>query len=135
MPNMLGIARTNYFRVKDIAAFQKAMDKYDVEVFQEPINGVPHFALFDTFNGGAWPSDVEGMGGKLIPVDFPRVVSEHLEVDQIAILMGVSYEGTRSVRGHSLAIDHTGETILVELDDIYAKAHAKWGRPVEKVEY
>lgn len=138
MATMQGIARTNYFRVKNGAAFRASMDRFDVQIVEEPIDGEQHFAVFDTINGGIWPIDVEGMGQKLIPVSFPHLISEHLLAGQIAILMGISYEGTRSMQGHALAIDATGSIVKVELDDIYEKVRLDWGRTVaesEKVQY
>ena len=132
MTTMQGIARTNYFRVKDIKAFRDSMNRFDVEVVEEPVNGVPHFAVFDTTNGGSWPVDVEGMGGKLIPVIFPHEISAHLEDGEVAILMGVSYERTRSLRGHALAIDNAGTVRKIELDDIYDEVRLTWGLTVEE---
>lgn len=134
MSTMQGVARTNYFRVKDIKAFRDSMNRFDVEVVEEPVDGVPHFAVFDTSNGGSWPVDVEGMAGKLIPVIFPHEISAHLAPGEIAILMGVSYEKTRSLRGHAIAIDDMAVVRKIELDDIYDEVRLKWGRSVEESE-
>ena len=136
MTNLTGVARTNYFPVKDDAAFRQAMGEFEVEVVEEPIEGVPHFAVFDTTNGGAWPIDKEGMGGKLIPVCFYDTVAEHLPDGAIAVFMGVSYMNTRSVHGHALAIDNAGNRTKIQLDDIYDQIKVKWGREVgQKVQY
>ncbi len=135
MNSVMGIARTNYFQVKNADEFRRAMNDFNVQIVEEPIQGVPHFALFDTINGGTWPLDKEGMGGKLIPVCFYDTVAEHLPDGVIAVFMGIAYDSTRAICGHAMAIDNAGNRTKLELNDIYDQIKAKWDREVEKVQY
>lgn len=120
--NWIGSARTNYFRVKDFAAFAAAMAPFDVRVLKREENP-PSFGLTATTDGGDWPSfDEEGED-----IDFIEVVRAHLQDGEIAVFMTIGAEGMRYLAGHACAVNSAGERVDVDIDDIYEAAKLKFG--------
>ena len=125
--NVTGIGRTNFFRVVNDVKFKAEMERYDVEVAEQAIDGHMHYAIIDENSGGLWPSDVENAEQELQNVYFPDVVAKHLVDGEIAVFMAISNEGARSIIGNAMAINNRRERVSVTLDDIYLRAAARFG--------
>lgn len=135
MANWIGVARSNYFRVKDIDAFKKEMEGFPgVRVVEHKKEGeAPHFALFG--DEGYWPTN------RTLPcepfdlsapetdeeVEFDAVVAAHLPDDEVAVFQVAGFEKERYVTGYAFAVNSKGEQLDVSIDTIYETAFKAWG--------
>lgn len=154
MTSLVAIARSNYFVVKDRAAFEADLAAYgignDIITTTAAEPGTEQIALLGRDESG-WPDfdediiadrlelDYEFQGRDMVyigadgkPVELPSkydsimaLVGAHLADDQVAVFFEVAYEGMRSVSGISVAVDSEGETVIVDLDSIYELAFAQ----------
>jgi len=125
MANYYEKARTNYFKVKDAAAFQKYLDLFgsiDLAVNEktgqyalifDEASGVPSFYLNDD------DEDIE--------VDFIDDVSKHLTDDSILVLQAIGNEKMRYLTGYAVAVNNKGESVSISIDNIYKMAQEKFG--------
>jgi hypothetical protein len=134
MANYYEKARTNYFKVKDAAAFQKYLDLFGgidlvvnektgqyALIFDEEVV-IPIFYLNDD--------------DEYIEVDFVSDVAEHLTDDSILVLQAVSSEKMRYLNGYAIAVNSKGEQVTVSIDDIYEMAKEKFGvNEISKASY
>ena len=131
MGTWIGVARTNYFRVKDVDAFKKELEGFPgVRVVEHKENGEEtHFALFG--EEGYWPNwrytsdDVEA--GEEEEIYFPSVIAAHLPNDEVAVFQVAGFEKERYVTGYAFAVNSKGEELYVSIDSIYEMARDKWG--------
>lgn len=151
MANWYGAARSNYFRVKDEEAFKKDMAELagvDVRYRDEPALALPageatdhdaqpprRFAIFDAYGEG-WPTPTrnlfDGEGDRVgeEELDLFGLVASHLADGEVAVFQEAGAEKQRYVTGFALAINADGETITVDIDDIYDKLErAGWPKP------
>ena len=147
MANWYGAARSNYFRVKDEEAFKKDMGELaGLDVAHRdaaPNNGATEheatnlrrFAIFDAYGEG-WPTptrdlfDEEGDRVGEEEIDLFDLVASHLADGEVAVFQEAGAEKQRYVTGFALAINPSGETITVDIDDIYDKVEqAGWPKP------
>jgi hypothetical protein len=131
MANWYGSARSNYFRVKDETAFTEWADGVDSLHYWKKDEC---FAICsDCPDSGAWPSsrwddEVE----EHVEFDLIEELCPHLAEGEVAVLVEVGAEKLRYLSGWTVAVNHLGETVFVNLDDIYEKANAAFGtRPNE----
>lgn len=138
MSNSTCMGRTNYFQVRNLAAFKKALEKVpDVEVVEKDATGQPGIAvLANCQDTGSWPSFMLDADGDPTEdeVDIAGIIAEHLVEGSIAVVMEVGFEKKRYGFGWSMAIDHTGRRVELSLDAIYDKAQEAFGsRPSEAI--
>lgn len=129
MANYYGVARSNYFLVKDPEAFVNEMSKYPVEVIAKEVDGVVlHGFLDKDDNGGGdiWTYYPDTDPDEDLPdyqdVDWADVFKRHLADDWVAVLMGTGAEKHRFLSGFAEAYNNKGETKTVNISDIYALA-------------
>jgi hypothetical protein len=134
MSTLYGMDRSNSFRVKDVNAFQAAIDKTTCGVEKTEQDGVTRFTIYGD-DEGFFPSsmtvellDVHGDVVEETDVDLDLVdfISPHLPEGEVVVLMGVSFERASCGAG-ATAFDHTGESVLLQLHDIYELAKDKFG--------
>ena len=114
MANYYGNTRSNYFRVKNVAAFTEAMEAMEVEVWtRQDTDQVGITCLGDS---GAWPS-YDGETEE--EIDFSGIISEHIKEKEVCILMEVGNEKLRYLFGCAEAITSEGIVKRVSLADIY----------------
>lgn len=131
MSQYTGFARTNDFRVKDRAAFDKAIAESlaDIDVNDAAGEGVDPALVYLICNEeGGWPSwaigeDADGNDID-IEVDIASLVGEHLAPDSVAILQEVGYEKMRYLVGYAIAVDCHGSQQTVSIDDMLPLEHA-----------
>ena len=135
MANYEGVARTNYFFVKDPGAFERWLAFYpDVVLFARHTKEDPYGFYAET---GSLP------GRKIDPdtkeeidfFDFLQELSEHLLEGQVFVFVEAGHETLRYVSGHALAVNHKGEELAVHLSDIYRKIKEEWGIDASPAEY
>ena len=131
MANWYGTWRTNYVKLRQ-DRIQDLKDLFEVEVWDKH----DFFALRSTKEYGDTPTiyfyDVN-------PVDLPDylqkyvgseddylslgdVIHEFLDPDQVIVIMCSGAEGLRYITGFATAIHSNGESVSINLWDIYAEA-------------
>lgn len=131
MADWYGTARSNYFQVRDETAFRAWAEKRGLHVFESRTAGdsPTFFGFYSEDQYGGWPSyemDLEEETGDG-SIDLCAELAPHLLDGQIAVLMEVGAEKHRYVTGTAIAVDHTGKTVEVTLDDIYESAARAFG--------
>ena len=129
MADYLATGRTNYFGVKDDAAFRAWAKRMDLAVYLKD----GKFALTtEMTDHGTWPDwDLD----KDEEMDVIGEIAEHLADGEVCILMEAGAEKHCYVSGYAWAFDNTGRTIEVRLGQIYELAEAEWGRRIPAAEY
>lgn len=128
MANYYGVARSNYFLVKDPEAFVNEMSKYPVEVIAKEVDGVVLHGFIDRDeDGGAniwahFSEDEDGDFDDYEDIEWEEVFKRHLADDWVAIIMETGAEKHRYLSGFAGAYNNKGETKVITLGDIYALA-------------
>lgn len=123
MANYYETARTNYFTVKDEAAFRAWAQKWRLEVAEGSDSKT--FAVFPPrYNEGGFDLYDEEEDDTL---DIADEIAAHLTDDSVAVVMGAGAEKFRYVCGWAVAINSKGERIQLNLDQIYDMALEKFG--------
>lgn len=124
MSNYYCAARTNYFRVKDEAAFRAWADRRGVEIAESFAVHPGAFAVFAR-DGEAFPnSDDDGN-----EVDFVAEIAGHLASDSVAVLFEVGAEKLRYLVGMAVAVNAEGQRVALDLGDIYRLAEQAFIQP------
>ena len=120
MANFYGTARTNYFEVKDLEAFETAMGRLpDLEIIYN--NGLVGL-MVDYGDSGCFPSytyDEENEEFSEQEIDIAEYVAAHLADGAVAIFIQAGAEKLRYVSGYAEAINSKYQRKFVSLDDIY----------------
>jgi hypothetical protein len=137
MSSWIGKARSNYFQVKDEAAFLAWTKTREIEVWKKvrkdgPFAGIETFSIAATTEDGSWPSYSLTEDDD---IEFVNEISEHLPDNEIVILMEAGAEKLCYITGTSLAFNHLGVESLVKVDlnDIYLAAAEKFGVTVADI--
>lgn len=118
--NFYETARSNYFAVKDSAAFQYELERVPGIMAKEQDGlwcllmdeGVP--AWIESEDGDPFSEDGS--------FDLQEFLAGHLVDGHVAVVMASGYEGMRYVSGYAFAVNSIGEARWVSLSDIYALA-------------
>ncbi len=145
MANYTSMARTNYFRVKDIDAFKADLNAHGITpvsfaesafggiVLDESEHNSPQGAVA-LFSHEGWPSFDEEMIADRLGLDesetlpafresIEELVGAHLvDEHEIAVFMTIGWEKLRYLTGVAVAVNSAGEIRNVNLDDIYSLA-------------
>ncbi len=134
MANYYEKARTNYFKVKDIAAFNDWVNKFTgLDVVVQKQEGTVSI-LFDEESGV--PSFYYDENDQEIEVDFMEELAKHLADDSVAVLEAVGSEKCRYLNGYAVAVNNKGESVSINLDMIYELAKQKFGaKEISKAMY
>jgi hypothetical protein len=126
MANYYETARTNYFNVKDAAAFQKFIETFrGIDLVVQEKTG-QYALLFDGETG--IPSAIyDEETDDFIDVDFVYEVSKHLTDDSIAVFEAIGSEKMRYLCGYAIAVNSKGEREDINISEIYARAKEKFG--------
>lgn len=138
MADWYGTARSNYFRVKDEAAFRKEAESLGLEVMTSSSDSgllfmVTPNALDDKGGWPTWSPDESDAVGDPLEMDIVGSLSKHLCKDEIVILMECGAEKLRYITGHATAFNSNGKRVDLDLGDIYQKAAKKFHVPVENI--
>ena len=132
MANYYSTARTNYFRVKDVDAFNAWAKEYEDNYRVEVVDKEDTFAiLFDSESGVPTWREVDG---DYDDIDFMDELSKHLADDEVAILHQAGAEKLRYINGYAIAVNNKGERRTISLDDIYTFAK-ELGKNVTLAQY
>jgi hypothetical protein len=136
MANYYATARSNYFKVKDVAAFREWATPINIEVIEGDGKHEGLVCLIaDDGDQNGWPSWRPGEGdGEDTEIDLAQEIAAHLVDGHVAILMEAGAEKVRYVSGWAMAVNSKGETESVSLQDIYEMAE-HLGEHVTRAEY
>ncbi|PPQ35575.1 hypothetical protein SAMN06265338_12622 [Rhodoblastus acidophilus] len=123
MANYYGDCRSNYFAVKNEAAFKAWIAQYAVKL-------ITHGALFgfvsDDQSGGV-PRRFEDDDA----IDIDSEIAQHLADNQVCVIMEAGAEAARYISGSAIAIHANGESFSINLSDIYAQVAEEFGDDAE----
>jgi hypothetical protein len=141
--NYSATARSNYFRVKDEAAFRAWAKRSGLEVHEDTEaekferstpDGSKQFMIAPA-DGGAWPCfGVDEQSDQQWDIDLPKELAAHLHEEDVAVLMEAGAEGLRYVNGTAWAVNALGKVKYVGLHTIYRRA-AGMGKRVTLAEF
>jgi len=132
MANFYATARSNYFRVKDYDAFEKALEPVGIEIVRKDDMVMVHP---DYANDSGWPScyyDDETY--EEVSFDIVDVIQKHIAEGECAVLIQVGNEKLRYLDGFSMAIT-SDEIVSINLVNIYEQAELLVGKKVSRAEY
>jgi hypothetical protein len=123
------VGRTNYFAVRDAAALEELLSDSGIELVHE--HGGRRVALIDG-EGTDWTLRDDSAAVEYSEDDdgeifLPDVIADHLTAGQVAVFQRVGREGMRYVVGEAIAVNATGDRVVVGLDDIYEQAAKQFG--------
>jgi hypothetical protein len=121
MANYYAAARSNPFTVRDPDALKRDLAdlQIHVQVSDEPPNQVTLFC----HNEAGWPSSrYDEVTGEEIEVCVHEIVAPHLLDGHVAVFVEAGSEALRHVGGLAVAVNSTGETCRVDLEEIYERA-------------
>lgn len=128
MANYYESARTNYVKVKDVDAFREFCKLYGATVSPSGMDEGPRAGkvciLWDEgFNQTPydWETNEEIEG------DFFADVPAHLVEGEVLVMMASGHEKLRYITGYAGAVDSTGKTVFINIDQIYQLAVAQLG--------
>ena len=122
MADYIGMARSNYFRVRDPEAFAAFCERFNLTVItqQDQQHGELHGWMNE--DGGIPDFDPDADGGDGEEVDFIGTLAEHLEPGWVAIAQEIGYEKMRYLNGYAVAVNSEGKQVEVVLQDIFQAA-------------
>lgn len=133
MANYYCSSRTNYFQVKDVAKFTAWAKHHGLLVYPQE-GASDHFALAPTdSDSGAFPDYNHETDEE---IDFAAELATHLDDGSVAVLLETGAEKLRYLHGHAIAIDAKGESVRIDLEDIYTLAAERFpNKAVTRAEY
>lgn len=125
MANYYGTGITNYFAVKDTAAFKAALEPHPFSVYDDAKSGKVTVVSNDPDGSGSldyidWDTDEEWvLAEQIVP---------HLADGEVAVLIHVGHLKAAYVSGYAIAVHSDGRTVEVNLEsEIMARASEALG--------
>jgi hypothetical protein len=133
MANAICAARSNYFKVKDEAAFLAWADSRGL---YRSTGGDGMWMIGGAADDGAWPTSTwDEEADEEQHVDIQAELCEHLADGEICVLIEAGFEKLRYVFGFASAFDNTGKAVQVSLLNIYTLAEEAFGKRPTPAEY
>lgn len=121
MANYVPFARSNYFKVKDPAAFEAFCTKWGVELIRGG-EGDELFGFFGHDDMGIPQGYFDPQQDDYVDGDFMADLATHLAEGWVAIVREIGYEKMRYLVGYTVAVNSKGERREIGLDGIYELA-------------
>ena len=128
MANYTATARSNYFAVKDDAAFKDWCATRDLDVWQGSDDNAARFAIAPgaQCECGGWPELMDGDDNEPAD-DLCESLAQHLREGEVAILLELGHEKLRYLVGAATAVHSSGQRIDLTLAEIYTRARDAFG--------
>lgn len=134
MANYYEKARTNYFRVKNPDSFNEFVSRFNsIEVVPHSPDDGSIAILFDEEAGV--PSSYYDNDGNDVEIDFIEELATYLTDDSILVVVGVGSEKYCYLSGFATAMNNKGESVNINLGEIYDLAEKKFGIKPTLAEY
>jgi hypothetical protein len=138
MATYFSTARTNYFRVKDVDAFNKWIEQFSgLETIVQEAQGTVGILFDDGVPNERWETEKDADGNEHdvdVEVDFMEELALHLADNEVAILQESGAEKLRYVNGYSIAVNNKGERREISINNIYDLAK-ELGTNITRAEY
>lgn len=138
MSNDVGRARSNYFHVREPDAFHAALAAAspDLRVWTHGEGTDPSFVAVcsDDPDTGSWPSGHYDADDEWVELDLVALIAPHLREGEVAVLMEAGFQKLRYVFGHAVAFNNSGESVQLNLNQIYEQARPL-GHRITHAEY
>jgi hypothetical protein len=126
MADYYATARTNYFKLADVAAVAAAValcEKVGLSVSE----GEGGAYAFISENDRGWPEDYyDEEKEETIDVDLEGEFGKLAAADEVVIMVESGSEGARYCVGYAIAI-RNGEILRITINDIYDLVEKTWG--------
>lgn len=119
MANYYESARSNYFFVKDIEAFEAELNGSGLEITKKTIGDLTQVCLLADMENGFPSEKYDPDTFDSIELDWADIFKRHLVDNQVAIIMGAGAEKLRYIIGWAIAFNNKGESKSIDLNDIY----------------
>lgn len=127
MANCVSHTRSNYFRVKDAAAFATFCNDNGLEHWTKQIEQIPGDTFHAISGEEGWPtieSDPDN------PINLETAIRPYIDPRDAVILQEIGYEGGRYLFGSAVAIHANQPPVYVNIRHVTAKARAAFGPDV-----
>lgn len=128
MADYQGTARSNYFRVQDLAGLSASVSRFSMHVQPHPER--PDYAmLFPTTDDGGWVTwtmNDEDYGEDL-EFDPAEHICPYMAHGEVVILLEAGAEKTRYISGYARAFTWDGRHVELALSDIYKRVVTELG--------
>jgi hypothetical protein len=111
-------ARSNYFAVRDRAAFLAWCETRDLTPIRNAKDTLDGFLCDQGIPTSSYNEETDDDGD----IDFFAELAEHLADEHVAICMEIGSERLRYLIGYAMAVNHAGETHSIDLNEIYVRA-------------
>lgn len=130
MANFYGSGRTNYVKVKDKDKFKELCEKYDF-TFIEQDGKVGFYTNNEDGDSTFWEEDENE---DMQPTDTLPEFAELMKDNEVLVFQRIGNEKMRYLVGEAIAYNNKGKSVVVSINDIYAKAK-KLGKNISIAEY
>lgn len=131
-------ARTNIIELKDIEAFTKMLEAYEIDHYIRVVTqdkDAPNMVVI-VFDEGLPPSfdldSLENVTEEMTEKNYDDVfdlITEQLTDGSLCIVKGAYVEGSRDCGGFAFAFDNTGESVSINTESIYDLAEKHFVTP------
>jgi len=121
MANYYAYARSNYFRVKDVSAFEALCRKWNLEKIAKEDRRVGFLVNSEGGLNTTYCFDPDT--GEDVEANFEEELASNLVPGEVAIFMQIGWEKLRYLTGWAWAVNHEGKTVSCNLDEIYKLAN------------
>jgi hypothetical protein len=137
MATYTSTARTNYFRVKDVDAFNKWIKQFaGLETIVQERQGTIGILFDDGVPNVRWETElIEGEEIESeVEIDFMEELGLYLADEEVAVLQEVGNENHRYVSGYAIAVNNKGGRREISINHIYELAKGL-GSKITHAEY
>ena len=125
MSTYIAQSRSNYFKVKDEELFRKFCGQYELEILAPDAKSADR--RFGFLFYGSLPMDRTDDNDNWIEADLVQELSQQLAPGEVAVVIQVGWEKMAVLTGYARAVNDKGETVEVNLTDIYRLAEQRFG--------
>lgn len=124
MANYYESARSNYFIVKDVDAFKAELSGSGLAIETRQVDQVTLVAMFADAENGFPSEKYDPETYDSTELVWEDIFKRHLVDGQVAVIVGAGAEKLRYVNGWTVAYNNKGESVSINLEEIYDKAKA-----------
>jgi hypothetical protein len=143
MANYVPFMRSNYFAVKNRAAFEQFCKSYELRLIEHDKDsprrtdgtGEPLVGFLGPDEGGIPASKFDVEKDDWVDADFFADLAAHVKPGWVAVVQEIGFEKLRYLVGVAVAVNAQGKTVEVSLNDIYTRANRLGTHPITRCEY
>ena len=134
MADWYGTARSNYVKIKDMDGLKAAIEPFPISISKgDDENEGKVCFLSDDGDSGGWPGHAYDEDDNEIEFDPAVQICPFMEDDQVLVMMESGAEKLRYITGNAMAFNAKGDSVRVNLNDIYKKAAETFGASADDI--